>query len=210
MDPDQQLNATERSIGDLPISGEPGKSVRLHRSYDAAIEDIWDACTTPERLSRWIGPVSGDLRLGGKFQIEGNASGEILRCEQPHLLRVTWVLGEGMSTEVQLTLTPEGSTTALELEHTAPAAVIDELVRSHGPGGTIGLGVGWDLALTGLDLQLNGIQYDPTTWEASDEVRRLAVRMCQAWGTVVQAAWQTSHEDTEAAVAFASGHYAPN
>jgi hypothetical protein len=46
----------------------------LRRTYDAPIEDVWDACSDPDRLKRWFSPVSGDLRLGGRFQIEGNAA----------------------------------------------------------------------------------------------------------------------------------------
>ena len=37
----------------------------------------------PDRIPRWIGgAVTGDLRLGGRYQIEGNASGEILRASR--------------------------------------------------------------------------------------------------------------------------------
>ena len=32
----------------------------------------------PERIPRWFLPVSGDLRLGGRYQLEGNAGGEVL------------------------------------------------------------------------------------------------------------------------------------
>lgn len=35
-------------------------------------------------------PVSGELRVGGAFQLEGNAGGEILACEPPNLVRLTW------------------------------------------------------------------------------------------------------------------------
>jgi uncharacterized protein YndB with AHSA1/START domain len=31
------------------------------RTYQTTIEDLWDACTNPERLRRWYGPVTGDL-----------------------------------------------------------------------------------------------------------------------------------------------------
>ena len=207
----EQINATHRSIGDLEVAAGPGRSVLLRRYYDAPVEDVWDACTNRDRVSRWMGPVAGDLRLGGTFQVEGNAGGEILRCEAPRLLRVTWVLGEGMTTEVEVRLAPqEGKGTLLELEHTTPEAILDELVRSYGPGGTIGIGGGWDLALVGLDLELAGVDFDPTTWEASPEAQQFAVRSCHAWGRAVQAAWHTSDEDTAAAVAFGVSHFAPD
>ena len=31
-------------------------------------------------------PISGDLRLGGRYQLQGNAGGEILVCEPPQHL----------------------------------------------------------------------------------------------------------------------------
>jgi uncharacterized protein YndB with AHSA1/START domain len=80
----------------------------LRRTYDAPIEDVWDACSDPDRLKRWFSPVSGDLRLGGRFQIEGNAGGEVLRCEPPRLLAVSWVYGDHPADEVELRLAPAG------------------------------------------------------------------------------------------------------
>lgn len=38
---------------------------------------MWDACTDPERIPRWFLPISGDLRLNGRYQLEGNAGGAI-------------------------------------------------------------------------------------------------------------------------------------
>jgi len=83
------------------------------------------------------------------------------------------------------------------------------MARAYGPGGTIGIGGGWDLALLGLDLYLRGTALDPATWEDDPEVKEFARRCCHAWGTVVQAAWGTSDEDIAAAVAFAVQTFAP-
>jgi uncharacterized protein YndB with AHSA1/START domain len=80
------------------------RTVVVRRAFPAPIEDVWDACTTAERISRWFMPVTGDLRLGGKYQLEGNAGGEMLNCEPPRLLRVTWVMGEGPASEVEMRL----------------------------------------------------------------------------------------------------------
>ena len=49
------------------------------RHYPAEVEEVWDALTNPERVPRWLGgAVTGDLALGGRYQIEGNAGGEVL------------------------------------------------------------------------------------------------------------------------------------
>ena len=115
-----EIEAINRTVGRRRIANGDGRSVVLRRSYDAPVEDVWDACSDPDRLKRWFGPVSGDLRLGGRFQIEGNAGGEILRCEPPRLLAVSWVYGDNPPDEVELRLTSEADgTTVVELEHAA-------------------------------------------------------------------------------------------
>ena len=40
---------------------------------------------------------TGDLRLGGRFQVEGNAGGEITACDAPKHFAITWEFGGGMS-----------------------------------------------------------------------------------------------------------------
>ncbi|MCP2322227.1 uncharacterized protein YndB with AHSA1/START domain [Hamadaea flava] len=199
-----QINATRREIGNLAVATGEGRSVLLRRVYDAPIEDVWSACTDPQRLGRWLGPVEGDLRVGGTFQLKDNAGGEILRCDEPRLIKVTWVFGEGMPTEVEVRLaTSDGGRTALELEHASPAQIVDELLRTYGPGGTIGVGCGWDLALLGLDLFLHGVEFDPATWQDTPEGKEFAIRGCHAWGSAIQAAWGTSDDSIAAAIAFA-------
>jgi uncharacterized protein YndB with AHSA1/START domain len=47
--------------------------VSASRTFATSPDDLWEAITTPEQLARWFGSVSGDLRLGGSFQIEDNA-----------------------------------------------------------------------------------------------------------------------------------------
>ncbi|MGH3759609.1 SRPBCC family protein [Actinophytocola sp.] len=205
-----QVNATQREIGNLPVATGEGRSLLLRRGYEAPIEDVWNACTDPDRISRWLAPIEGDLRLGGTFQLKDNAGGEILRCDEPRLIKVTWRLGEGMATEVEVRFAPDGDGgTVLELEHASPAEIVDELVRAYGPGATIGIGCGWDLTLLGLDLFLHGVRFDPATWEDSPEGKEFATRSCHAWGPAIQAAWGTSDEDLAAAIAFGAHHYAP-
>lgn len=165
-------DSTERTV-------EAGNRIVLRRRYEAAVADVWDACTSPERVARWIGPVSGDLRVGGSFQIEGNASGRILRCEPPRLLRVTWVFGETPVSKVELRLSSDGDGTLLELEHAGRDW------EGFGPGG---IGVGWDLALLGLGLHLSGRAPGDTDAAASSaRVRAFIVTSATAWAAAFEA-----------------------
>jgi uncharacterized protein YndB with AHSA1/START domain len=175
-----QINDIHRKVGTRDVEGQEARTVLLRRKYDAAVEDVWDACTDPERISRWFLPVSGDLKLGGRYQLQGNAGGEILSCEPPRLLKVSWEMGESPGfSEVEVRLTPEGEEeTLFELEHVA--VVPPEFWDQFGPGA---VGVGWDLTVLGLGLHLAGVSIgDPREWETSDEARECMTRSSDAWG----------------------------
>ncbi len=96
-----QLGAVDRTVQGTQIDGEPARLQSLAQTYDAPIDDVWDAVTRPERIARWFLPVSGELRLGGRYQLEGNAGGEVLECEPPAdgaaRYRATWEFGGGVT-----------------------------------------------------------------------------------------------------------------
>jgi uncharacterized protein YndB with AHSA1/START domain len=205
----EQLNAMHRQVGRRHLAGREGRTVVLRRGYDAPVDDVWDAITTAERINRWFLPVTGDLRLGGTYQFEGNAGGTILRCEPPRLLAVTWVFGEPTEdnlseVEVRLSPDPDGGT-LFELEH---AAILDpERWAEYGPGA---VGVGWDLGLLGLGLHLSGGAIDdPAAWEQSAEARQCMIRSSDAWGVAFAASGATPAE-VAAAVANTTAFYAPD
>ncbi|HET9142792.1 SRPBCC family protein [Actinophytocola sp.] len=179
-----QINAIRREVGTGQLAGAQARSVLLRRRYEATVEDVWDACTSAERISRWFMPVTGDLRLGGRYQLQGNAGGEILRCDAPSLLRLTWVMGEGPPSEVEVRLSAAGEATEFELEH---IAIVDPgMWDQFGPGA---VGVGWDLGLLGLALHLAGGAIDnPEEWQTTAEAKDLMARSSQAWGAAYRAA----------------------
>src|SRR5689334_13249874 len=91
------IGAVERSVRDGEREGRATRSVVASRVYDTGVEDAWDALTNKERIPRWFLPISGELRLHGRYQLQGNAGGEITRCEPPHALDVTWEFGGELS-----------------------------------------------------------------------------------------------------------------
>jgi uncharacterized protein YndB with AHSA1/START domain len=85
---------TEREIRTRRTAdGGQAQSILMRRRYDAPVADVWDACTDPDRLARFFARPEGDPRAGGTFRFAGNAHGDILRCEPPQLLRITWCYG---------------------------------------------------------------------------------------------------------------------
>ena len=145
------IDVTEE-ISAVAPPGRRGRSRRarrgviiVSRSYATTLDDLWDACTNAERIPRWFLPVSGDLRLGGRYQFEGNAGGTIERCDPPRSVDATWEFGGDVSW-VELRLVPESEErTRLELEHVAH--VDEERWAQFGPGA---VGVGWDGGVLGL------------------------------------------------------------
>ena len=87
------LTKMSRGVASTRREGERAKVVRASCVFDASPEVVFRALTDPERLSRWFLPVSGDLRVGGTYQLEGNAGGSITTCDAPTELSVTWVSG---------------------------------------------------------------------------------------------------------------------
>src|SRR5262245_58255057 len=80
------LGARTRVVDHCLHDGKPARMVVATCRYATDADDLWDALTQRERIPRWFMPISGDLRLGGRYQLEGNAGGEITACEPPKRL----------------------------------------------------------------------------------------------------------------------------
>jgi uncharacterized protein YndB with AHSA1/START domain len=152
-----------------------GESIVISRTYATDIDDLWEACTSPERVPRWFLPVSGDLRPGGNYSLEGNASGTIESCDPPHGFRITWEFGGGVS-YVELRLT------AVDADHTRFELIHSGLGGSHwdefGPGA---VGVGWDGGLYGLEMYLAGGEMPDPSWIRSDEAKQFYRASAAGW-----------------------------
>jgi len=175
-----QINSMQRQVGSRVLDAGEARTVTVIRTYDAPIEDVWDACTNHERIPRWFLPISGELRVGGRYQLEGNAAGTIESCDPPRSFVATWEYGGEVSwIELRLSRESDGRT-RFELEHIAH--VDDERWAQFGPGA---VGVGWDLGLMGLATHLmSGRSVDPqefAAWSASQEGKQFVSLSSQKW-----------------------------
>lgn len=205
-----ELSAARRKMGTATLPAGEAYTMELRRRYDAPLDDVWDAITNPERLSRWMKPVTGDLRLGGTFELDGGEHGEILLCEPPHLLRVSWMFGPGAdewpgTSEVEVRLTP-GSAGDTEFELVHAAAVGEPMFPTYGPGAG---GVGWDLHLLALASFLGGGEIlDHEEFGASPAGREFSRRSAAAWGEAhLAGGGEPSH--VAAAVEATTAFYVP-
>jgi len=182
------IAGTHREVGHRQIAAGEARTALMRRRYDAPVEDVWDACTNPDRINRWFLAVSGDLRPGGRFSLADNASGEILRCEPPRLLHVTWVYGDRPVDEVELRLSAgEDDDTILELEH----ATVSTLVEWEGQMFDVipGVGSGWEPTLDYLARYLRGeLPRAPTAewYQPTPEDEEAVNRYAEAWTALVE------------------------
>ena len=195
--PTQAIGAVTREVIFRDHNGRPAQVIVATRSYDTDIEDLWDALTNAERIPRWFLPISGELELGGRYQLEGNAGGKITTCEQPRHLSVTWEFAGDVSwVDVKLSAEADGRS-RLRLEHMAHTP--KEFWDQYGAGAT---GVGWDLGLVGLREYFEDSPVitpeNSEEWTASDDGRRFVRDSSDAW---YQAAVEAGEDPTAARAA---------
>ncbi|MGW1344698.1 SRPBCC family protein [Kribbella sp. NPDC002412] len=196
----EHINAVQREVS---RTGET-VTVVMRRSYQADPDEVWDALTDPERMRRWFLPVTGDLKVGGSFQLEGNAGGEILECEPPKRFKVTF---GGPTSLLELRLAPgSGASTELELEHSMSEP------PAPGGSGALWVGPGWDGAFLGLALYVSGElpeDTDPMEMANSPEVIKYNEHCVRAWIESVRASGTTKEEDLAEAAKLSMAQYSP-
>ncbi|MFC5062867.1 SRPBCC family protein [Actinomycetospora atypica] len=188
MDVQREVDATRREV-EMRLDGPEGEQrvvARIARTYPTDVKDLFEACTDADRIARWFAPVTGELRLGGQYQIEGNAGGTITACEPPHAFDATWEFG-GQVSWIAVRFTPDGEHARFELTHTA--GVDPEFWETYGPGA---VGIGWDLGLLGLAAHLgSGVGVSPAeaeAWSVSPEGKAFIAATGHGWAAASVAA----------------------
>lgn len=149
------------TIGTMRALDETRGAVRVEQSYDTDIDDLWQACTSPERLARWIAQVSGDLRVGGTIEMTFTSTwtgpARIEVCDAPYHLLLTTEPGTEDEAELEAWLTEEDGKTRLVVEERG--LDLDKL-HFHGAG--------WQVHLEDLGraLELDDTAH-PDGWSAT-------------------------------------------
>jgi uncharacterized protein YndB with AHSA1/START domain len=160
IDPARVLGLVTRSVRNFEKDGKPASAVTLTRLYATSTDDLWEAVTSKQRIPRWFLPIEGNLELGGKYQLKGNAGGTITACLPPRHFAATWEFG-GATSWIDVNVVAQSSKARLTLEHTA---LVEDHWNQFGPGA---VGIGWDLALIGLSQHLSSaVSVDHSAAEA--------------------------------------------
>lgn len=131
-------------------------TVRVSDVYPTDIDDLWSAVTDPGRLARWIATVSGDLQVGGDFDVTFTSSwtgpGRVESCDPPYGYTLRMEPGTAQEARMSVRLSPEGDGTRLVVED---AGLPAEEQLAHGAG--------WQVHLEDLRAVVEG--RDPTAWQ---------------------------------------------
>lgn len=198
------LQTTSRAVRNSERDGKPVKVLEVSRSFATDKATLWGMLTTPEKLAKCFLPVSGDLKVGGRFQFEGNAGGEILACEPYDKISVTWEM-QGQPSWVDLTFESVEGGTSMKLQHIAE--VPDEFWVQFGPGA---VGIGWELGLAGLTkyIETDGAftSADGMGWVMSDEGKQVIAGSNDGW-VVASIASGTPEQEAKTAGETVYGFY---
>ena len=137
-------------------------AIRVEDVYDTDLEDLWRACTDPERAARWIAQVAGEFRPGGilhaTFTSTWTGSMRIDVCEAPHHLVLTQEPGTDEETVIEAWLSAEGDKSRLVVEE-----------RGLGNGVLHFHAAGWQVHLEDLGRSLEtGAGAHPSGWSSSE------------------------------------------
>jgi glutathione S-transferase len=137
------------------VSAPQVAALRLEREFDAPPEEVFDAWTNPEVLTRWWAPTPSwdspgcevDLRVGGRYRLtmrEGEGAqihavaGEYREIDRPRRLVYTWCweagsgMDPGLVTLVTVDFIALGDRTRVVLEHAGLGS--EESRTRHGAG----------------------------------------------------------------------------
>jgi uncharacterized protein YndB with AHSA1/START domain len=132
-------------------------SVQLVRDFSTDAADLWEAVSTPERVSRWFGRVEGGFAVGSPFTLhfdEGTADFEVVTCAPPSGASVRWKRSDGSSLVTVAVASTGTSSSRLVLDHVeVPLA---DAAR---------YATGWHWHLSGLRVEVEGPAVVRQPWD---------------------------------------------
>ena len=133
---DDEKVSGHRIIGTLRATDGKGV-VRIEDRFDTTVGDLWSALIDRDRLARWLGEFTGDLRLGGEFRAHFWASGwegagRVDSCEpQQHLLVTTRETESSEQHSIEAWLRSDSGQTVLVIEERGMTL---DLLAAYGAG----------------------------------------------------------------------------
>lgn len=153
---DHHETASSAATVDGLLRHEGGTAtVRFDRRYATDVADLWEAVTSPDRISRWFAPISGDTAVGGTFTIHFDdadaPSCRVVACDPPRGFAWEWDHGGVRTSHIEVSVRADGDGSVLHLVHTGLAQ-----------DGASDYAAGWQAHLNALGADVAGVR--PADW----------------------------------------------
>jgi len=189
-------HSIHRTVHSDQMDGKNTREVVIESSYNIKPKDLWADLSIADRIEKWFAPVTGELKLHGEYQIQGNAQGTITTCDPFKLIELTWdMFGDQSWLKISL-IKEQQRRTRLILSH---KMFHSPHYESYGSGAT---GVGWEMAFLGLHLHIahpEQAKLDEEEFAYSDEGRRFIRQSSEGWKLASIAGGEDPQEATQAA-----------
>lgn len=125
-----------------------------------SVDEIWGALVKPDKIARWLAPVSGKLAKGGSFALGDLAAGSIMVCEPKRRLAIDLTRGTSRQL-IDITFGEEGK--GKSKQRTVAVKITADL-RDLPAGnwqkfGPAAVAMGWELVAQALLGYLEGAQH---------------------------------------------------
>ena len=144
IDVTQQISTVERRVGRRTLEAGEARTVTIAALRHAARGPV-GRVHQPRAHPRWFLPVTGDLRLGGRYAFEGNASRHDRALRAAPLVQRDLGVRRRRSSWIELASRPTRRRHPVRARPHRPRRRRDW--AQFGPGA---VGVGWDLGVLGL------------------------------------------------------------
>jgi len=140
-------------------ANKPGMEINLTHRYRQAIDKVFAALSTPERIEAWMGVewtgAAAPLKSGSSFSYRFKDSemaslGKVTAYEPPRLIEHTWFEKIPPAATVRWELAPDRDGCVLTLTQSYPGR--DDGARN---------GAGWSMIIGQLDAWLLGVPFSP-------------------------------------------------
>lgn len=164
---------TQLIFGRLRL-GPGGAAVRFEWRYAAAADRVWAALTEPDRVARWLAPISGEQVVGGAIRVDfgaGAVASVLIReCRPGRSMVLEWVFPDGLATPLRVELRREHDATVLAVDH------------SNFPASPAECAAAWQVYLGQLAAELSD---RPVTTVYGTELAELLPHYVAAWQRLV-------------------------
>lgn len=129
-----------------------------------SLDEVWGALVKPEKLARWLMPVSGSLAKGGAFALGDVARGKVTVCEPKRRLGLTWHQGAAQTVlDVNFATVGKGKAKQNLITLKVTARIQDLPQASWDAYGPAALGIGWEWVMRGFAAHLDNPSAAPVT-----------------------------------------------